>query len=99
MDKLEEWNLVGLLWHLKIQCGFTWDYVSVRLAKKYGVNLTGSQAQEFFENYFFEKFETWLYSDCPECGEGELVPRLGTFGYFVGCSEYPDCEYKVTRQV
>jgi DNA topoisomerase-1 len=34
---------------------------------------------------------------CPQCGEGKLSLRLGKFGAFVGCSNYPDCKY--TRQL
>jgi len=37
-----------------------------------------------------------LDEKCPECGEGELVIRLGRFGKFVSCSRFPDCKY--TRQ-
>lgn len=29
---------------------------------------------------------------CPECG-GLLVKRKGKYGNFIGCSNYPDCEY------
>lgn len=32
---------------------------------------------------------------CPQCGEGELSLKVGRFGAFVGCSNYPDC--KMTR--
>jgi DNA topoisomerase I len=34
---------------------------------------------------------------CPSCGEGQLSLKLGKFGSFVGCSNYPDCTY--TRQM
>lgn len=30
---------------------------------------------------------------CPECGEGELVIRIGRFGKFLSCSRFPDCKY------
>lgn len=30
---------------------------------------------------------------CPECGEGELVVRIGRFGKFVSCSRFPDCKH------
>ena len=30
---------------------------------------------------------------CPECGSGRLSIKLGKFGAFVGCSNYPDCKY------
>jgi len=34
---------------------------------------------------------------CPSCGEGRLSLKVGKFGAFVGCSNYPDCRY--TRQL
>jgi len=30
---------------------------------------------------------------CPECDTGELVKRIGKFGAFYGCSNYPDCNF------
>ncbi|HZQ13824.1 MAG TPA: type I DNA topoisomerase [Pseudolabrys sp.] len=34
---------------------------------------------------------------CPQCGTGELSLKTGRFGAFVGCSNYPDCNF--TRQI
>jgi DNA topoisomerase-1 len=34
---------------------------------------------------------------CPKCGSGQLSLKLGKFGAFVGCSNYPECSY--TRQL
>jgi DNA topoisomerase-1 len=34
---------------------------------------------------------------CPTCGTGKLSLKLGKFGAFVGCSNYPDCNF--TRQL
>jgi DNA topoisomerase-1 len=34
---------------------------------------------------------------CPSCGQGQLSLKLGKFGSFVGCSNYPECRY--TRQL
>jgi len=34
---------------------------------------------------------------CPKCGAGNLSLKLGKFGAFVGCSNYPECGY--TRQL
>jgi len=40
------------------------------------------------------KIETELVGKkCPECGEGDLVIRLGRFGKFVACSNFPKCHY------
>jgi DNA topoisomerase-1 len=30
---------------------------------------------------------------CPVCGAGRLSLKLGKFGAFIGCSNYPDCRY------
>ena len=34
---------------------------------------------------------------CPTCGTGQLSLKLGKFGAFIGCSNYPECRY--TRQL
>ncbi|MGH2340183.1 type I DNA topoisomerase [Segnochrobactraceae bacterium EtOH-i3] len=34
---------------------------------------------------------------CPTCGTGRLSLKLGKFGSFIGCSNYPECRY--TRQL
>jgi len=30
---------------------------------------------------------------CPSCGNGTLSLKLGKFGSFIGCSNYPECKY------
>jgi DNA topoisomerase-1 len=34
---------------------------------------------------------------CPNCDTGQLSLKLGKFGSFIGCSNYPECKY--TRQL
>jgi DNA topoisomerase I len=34
---------------------------------------------------------------CPSCGTGRLSLKLGRFGGFIGCTNYPECRY--TRQL
>ena len=29
---------------------------------------------------------------CPKCG-GQLIPKKGKYGAFIGCSNYPECRY------
>ena len=31
--------------------------------------------------------------ECPECHKGRLSIKLGKFGAFLGCSNYPECKY------
>src|SRR6266404_6198859 len=35
--------------------------------------------------------------DCPSCANGRLGLKLGKFGAFIGCSNYPECRF--TRQL
>ena len=30
---------------------------------------------------------------CTTCGTGRLSLKLGKFGAFIGCSNYPECKY------
>jgi DNA topoisomerase-1 len=30
---------------------------------------------------------------CPSCGNGQLSLKLGKFGSFIGCSNYPECKF------
>ena len=30
---------------------------------------------------------------CPECSHGQISVKLGKYGAFLGCSNYPDCKY------
>ncbi|WP_034491437.1 type I DNA topoisomerase [Afifella pfennigii] len=34
---------------------------------------------------------------CPQCADGKLSLKLGRYGAFIGCSNYPECRY--TRQL
>ncbi|MDE2578933.1 MAG: type I DNA topoisomerase [Hyphomicrobiales bacterium] len=33
---------------------------------------------------------------CPSCGAGKLSLKVGKFGAFIGCSNYPECKYTRT---
>ena len=33
---------------------------------------------------------------CPHCGAGQLSLKLGKFGSFIGCSNYPECKFTRT---
>lgn len=36
---------------------------------------------------------------CPKCGNGQLSLKLGKYGSFIGCSNYPECNYTRTLAV
>ena len=48
--------------------------------------------------HFFKKDDQGvLMRSCPNCQGGRLGLRLGKFGAFIGCSNYPECRF--TRQL
>jgi len=48
--------------------------------------------------HFFQADEAgMLKRSCPNCDNGRLGLKLGKFGAFVGCSNYPECKF--TRQL
>ena len=30
---------------------------------------------------------------CAKCGKGKLLERISRYGFFLGCSRYPDCDF------
>ncbi len=42
-------------------------------------------------NYIFKDLD--VNRTCPVCASGKLKLKLGKFGAFLGCSNYPDCKY------
>ena len=36
------------------------------------------------------------HNKCPKCG-GQLVKRVGKYGNFIGCSNYPRCKYVIYK--
>ncbi len=49
--------------------------------------------KELAEHFFHEREDGKDPRVCPTCGEGRLSLKLGKFGAFIGCSNYPDCRY------
>lgn len=50
--------------------------------------------QGMLENYLFPEREDGTDPHkCPKCEDGQLSLKLGKFGAFLGCSNYPDCNY------
>ena len=49
---------------------------------------------EALEKHFFELNENGsINRKCPTCNNGSLSLKIGKFGSFIACSNYPDCKY------
>lgn len=49
--------------------------------------------EELGHHFFPEREDGADRRQCPACKEGELSLKLGKFGAFIGCSNYPDCRF------
>jgi ssDNA-binding Zn-finger/Zn-ribbon topoisomerase 1 len=49
--------------------------------------------QKFGEHIFGRDADGSLKNTCPTCNTGKLGLRIGKFGSFIGCSNYPDCKH------
>jgi len=53
--------------------------------------------EELGPHFFKADDQGALIRTCPKCADGRLGLKLGKFGAFVGCSNYPECKF--TRQL
>ena len=49
------------------------------------------------DHVFPEKEDGTPRRKCPSCDDGEISLKVGRFGAFIGCSNYPECKF--TRQL
>jgi len=66
-----------------------------------GVSIQHNQAKyehiQQVQNHVNERKEKERSLVCPRCG-GDLVARVGPYGKFYGCSNYPKCRYKINNE-
>ncbi|GGF36680.1 DNA topoisomerase 1 [Aliidongia dinghuensis] len=73
-----------------------WDHFSLAIAGT--KDLTISQVLEALDTelgpHFFPEDGSGKDARlCPSCGQGRLSLKLGKFGAFIGCSNYPECRF------
>ncbi len=49
--------------------------------------------EELGIHFFPEREDGSPRRECPACKKGELSLKLGKFGAFIGCSDYPECKF------
>lgn len=76
-------------------------YVALTRSKKQTILLTTENNKSIFVNELYQDYKNLMKTNselkrniykCPKCG-GRLVPRSGQYGKFMGCSNYPNCNY------
>lgn len=77
-----------------------WEHFATNVEKAKGLELTNviSELNEALAILLFPgDGELSERRKCPICGAGQLSLKVGKFGAFVGCSNYPECRY--TREL
>lgn len=80
-------------------------YVALTRSRKKVYILTPKKEKSIFVKELAKTFEIPYIKDdgseiceeivqCPKCLVGQLVKRKSRFGHFVGCANYPKCDYK-----
>ncbi|MEI6144324.1 MAG: topoisomerase DNA-binding C4 zinc finger domain-containing protein [Candidatus Berkelbacteria bacterium] len=52
---------------------------------------------EFYQSLYRTPYQE-LLGKCPQCENGYLRMRVGSYGKFIGCSKYPKCQYTTNIQ-
>jgi len=77
-----------------------WDAFSKRIEESKTLKITDvlQAVEEVLAPYIFGTGEAATFPRiCPTCNKGELHLKTGKFGAFLGCSNYPECNF--TRQL
>ena len=97
-ERLDEVSAGDLDWK-KLLADFWKDFsAAVEETKELKISEVISALDEILGPHIFPPAETGGDPRaCPSCGNGRLGLKLGRFGAFVGCTNYPECRY--TRQL
>ncbi|MYE01239.1 MAG: type I DNA topoisomerase [Alphaproteobacteria bacterium] len=83
----------GMAW--KAVLGAFWGAFEGALEKAGGLRRDDVRAavERALSVYLFGPSGSSGKRPCPACADGKLMLKLGRFGPFVGCTNYPDCRY------
>jgi DNA topoisomerase-1 len=98
-DRLDQISAGELEWKAVLTDWWKEFSQSVAEAKELRTTQVLDEMDQLLGAYIFgsAKDENHDPRQCPSCSAGKLSLKLGKFGAFVGCSNYPDCNY--TRQL
>ena len=73
-----------------------WKDFSVAVGETKGLTITeviDHLNEELGAHFFPPRADGHDARECPACGKGQLSLKLGKFGAFIGCSNYPECKF------
>jgi DNA topoisomerase I len=93
-EQLDEVSAGGLAYKDVLRQFWTDFTVAIGDVKDLRVTQVIDALNELLGPHIFPKnAEGGAERGCPTCGTGQISLKLGKFGSFVGCSNYPECKY------
>ncbi len=93
-EKLDEVSAGGLDWKQLLRDFWKGFSAAIGEAKDLKISQVITTLDEILEPHIFPKGMTGDDPrKCPSCGDGRLNLKLGRFGAFIGCSNYPECRF------
>lgn len=90
-EQLDEISNGHLFWE-KVLDNF-WDEFNTNISKAQELSITNviDTVEKDINDYIFKDFDE--NHTCPLCKNGKLSLRLGKYGSFLACSNYPECKF------
>ena len=93
-NQLDEVSMGKLAWKDVLKDFWSSFKGNVDEAKELKITEVLDALQAMLENYLFPTREDGKDPHkCPKCEDGQLSLKLGKFGAFLGCSNYPECNF------
>ncbi|MGV2431943.1 MAG UNVERIFIED_CONTAM: type I DNA topoisomerase [Rickettsiaceae bacterium] len=96
-DKLDEVSNGKLDWKVLLKDFWGGFNDNIKEVEKYKISDVIDQLDEVLSEHLFPESEGKDPRKCPSCENGRLGLKLGKFGAFIACSNYPECKF--TKQI
>ncbi|PIR38040.1 MAG: DNA topoisomerase I [Alphaproteobacteria bacterium CG11_big_fil_rev_8_21_14_0_20_39_49] len=93
-NELDHISAGELEWKAMLRAFWTDFNSNIESVKEYKLSDVIHELNILLGSWLFSKDEKGeIDRGCPKCDGGHLSLKLGKFGAFLGCSNYPDCNY------
>lgn len=97
-EQLDNVSAGDIDWKTLLREFWTAFHANIDEVKDLTITNVIDELNQLLANYLFPKDENGeINRKCPSCATGEVGLKLGKFGSFLGCSNYPECKY--TKQL
>jgi len=93
-DELDHISAGDLEWKAMLRAFWNDFNANIESVKEYKLTDVIHELNSLLGSWLFPKDDKGeIDRGCPKCDGGHLSLKLGKFGAFLGCSNYPDCNY------